>query len=160
MHNPDKEEVNEIIETLTLRKERIKGSVPPLGGFHGYFNWYPLGISDWRGWARPGFYKTGDDIGYFNLENNFHRIHGPAYISEKYDIRIWYKNGKIHRYDGPAIIHKGTQLWFLNGLPHRLDGPAVIDLGGPKQYWINGVKYSMKEYRKEIQRRHRRGLIK
>jgi hypothetical protein len=43
---------------------------------------------------------------------------------------------------------------------HRLDGPAVLELGGPKQYWIHGKRMSEKEYKKEIARMRRRGLIK
>lgn len=38
----------------------------------------------------------------------------------------WYKNGKLHREDGPAIEWKnGNKEWYKNGKPHRIDGPAL-----------------------------------
>ena len=48
----------------------------------------------------------------------------------------WYKNGRLHREDGPAIeYHDGGcgSEWFLNGKRHREDGPAIIWPSG--QYW-------------------------
>ena len=46
-------------------------------------------------------------------------------------IEYWYKNGKWHKEDGPAIIHPdGIEYWFINGKLHRENGPAVI--------WPNG----------------------
>lgn len=45
----------------------------------------------------------------------------------------WYKDDKLHRESGPAIIHKNSdskvvewEEWYYNGVRHRLDGPAVI----------------------------------
>ena len=38
----------------------------------------------------------------------------------------WYKDGKLHREDGPAIEWSfGTKEWWVAGNRHRLDGPAV-----------------------------------
>ena len=52
--------------------------------------------------------------------------------------KYWYKNGKIHRDDGPAVIHPdGTQYWLKNGKYHRDDGPAVI--------YPNGVQRGYKD---------------
>jgi hypothetical protein len=51
---------------------------------------------------------------------------------------FWYKNGMIHREDGPAIIlPNGTESWFLNGKLHRLDGPAVLNSYKDKEWWID-----------------------
>jgi len=37
----------------------------------------------------------------------------------------YYKDGLLHREDGPAReFPSGDKLWFLNGMPHRVDGPA------------------------------------
>lgn len=37
----------------------------------------------------------------------------------------WFKNGKLHREDGPAeSIANISEKWFFNGLLHRDDGPA------------------------------------
>ena len=100
------------------------------------------------------------DIEYRDTDGIVHRIYGPARISKKYNVQEWYKNGLRHRENGPAVIHKNNMVWFYEGELHRLDGPAVIEQGGPKQYWIYGVKYSKKQYEWEIRRRKRKGLIK
>lgn len=71
-------------------------------------------------------------------------------------------NGRLHRYDGPAVIHSnGDTEWFQYGKRHRLNGPAVVmngfyqygllhPLGGPAmtefliddgkifQWWVHG----------------------
>jgi hypothetical protein len=40
--------------------------------------------------------------------------------------QIWFKKGKIHREEGPAIIlHDGSCFWFKNGLEHREGAPAI-----------------------------------
>ena len=47
----------------------------------------------------------------------------------------WFKDGKRHREDGPAIEYEdGTEFWFLDGKQHRADGPAVEHANGAK-YW-------------------------
>jgi hypothetical protein len=36
--------------------------------------------------------------------------------TDKYGSQRWYKNDKLHREDGPAVIRPdGTQHWWLNG---------------------------------------------
>lgn len=95
---------------------------------------------------------------YVNKEGKMHRIFGPAFVNTAYGIEEWYKDGKLHRIGGPAKTHKGSFWWCKEGLLHRLGGPAVDTQMGPKQYWIEGVKYSPKEYKKEIARRIRKGL--
>lgn len=54
-----------------------------------------------------------------------------------YNMRIWYRNGKIHRgNDKPAIIHPdGTQEWWQYDNNYR-DGDKCIVLGrNGTQYW-------------------------
>jgi hypothetical protein len=51
---------------------------------------------------------------------------------------FWYKDGKIHREDGPAYISKsGNQAWYKDGKVHREDGPAYIDSDGSQYWYIN-----------------------
>jgi hypothetical protein len=51
----------------------------------------------------------------------------------------WWKNGKLHRENGPAIVtENGTKKWYKNGLPHRENGPAVEYPNGSKEWWLNG----------------------
>ena len=52
-----------------------------------------------------------------------------------------YKNGQLHRDDGPAVIDEdGYKAWFKNGNLHRVDGPAIIYTNGDKSWYKNGVK--------------------
>jgi hypothetical protein len=40
--------------------------------------------------------------------------------------KIWYKNGKFHQDNGPAIeFANGDKEWFQYGRRHRLNGPAM-----------------------------------
>ena len=43
----------------------------------------------------------------------------------------WYKNGMLHRENGPAMITKNSdkttlESWYINGQLHRNDAPAII----------------------------------
>lgn len=41
--------------------------------------------------------------------------------------RVWRKNGRTHRDDGPAVENPdGTLMWYWHGQLHRDDGPAVV----------------------------------
>lgn len=55
----------------------------------------------------------------------------------------WYKDGIIHREDGPAIIYtSGRKEWLQNGFLHREGGPAIESESGSK-FWILNGKYHM-----------------
>ena len=41
----------------------------------------------------------------------------------------WYKDGDLHREDGPAVIKAGKYEYYRYGKRHRLDGPAHIVFG-------------------------------
>lgn len=75
-----------------------------------------------------------------NDRGEVHRLDGPARIirdkNGNVDREEWWKNGLLHREDGPAIVtnyqsgafgycHK----WFREGRLHRERGPAIIDVG-------------------------------
>ena len=67
-------------------------------------------------------------------DGKLHRYDGPAVIRSDGE-QWWYKNDKIHRDDGPAgIFPDGTQYWFKNGLVHRDGGPAII-CADDTHYW-------------------------
>ena len=52
-----------------------------------------------------------------------------------------YKNNKLHRVDGPAIVYiNGNERWYKNGEFHRDDGPAIIYSNGGKAWYKNGVR--------------------
>ena len=59
----------------------------------------------------------------------------------------YYKNGKLHREDGPAIEYEdGDCYWFKDGMLHREDGPAVIYEDGDKWYYINDEMLSEQKF--------------
>ena len=151
--NNDKEQ-DALFEALISTKE-FREAQRPMTYYSGKLE------TDWWG----GISSEDRDIIYYNKLDTrnipiLHRIYGPAYISKKFDIEGWYKEGMLHREDGPAYRHKNNRYWFHKGNLHRLDGPAVDAKGHPKEYWINGSRLPPKEYKKEIERRKRKGQIK
>jgi hypothetical protein len=102
---------------------------------------------------------NGEKVDYNN------RIFSRYKNNSSKDVRIWYKNGLVHR-DGdlsaivlptgdqeyykegkchragdlPAVIRSsGSQFWYKNGKLHRDNGkPAVIYNNGTRRYYING----------------------
>jgi hypothetical protein len=152
-------EMDKLFEELTLEKTRELSSYTPFHNFGKNPKWW-----DWWGnYLHPiPLYRNPKhkmDTIYKNKDGKFHRIYGPAFTSGKFRAEIWYKDGEFHREDGPAYIHGYNMVWFKEGKLHRLGGPAVITDAGPKQYWIDGVRYPHKEYNREIRRRKRKGLI-
>ena len=70
-------------------------------------------------------------------DGKLHREDGPAYINSD-GTQYWCKVDKIHREDGPAIIYpSGRQEWWKDGERHRDDGPAIIWPDGTKEWYIN-----------------------
>lgn len=151
------DDIDRLYESLTL-VPRIVASFPPLSYESGRF-WQVYGRRpssvNWP--PRP---RKNADIVYYNNDEKKHRKYGPAVISPIYDFEAWYFDGVLHRIGGPARRHRDSRWWFVEGKLHRLDGPAVDMKGHPKEYWINGQQLSPKEYKKEIARRKRKGLIK
>ena len=44
-----------------------------------------------------------------------------------YGTKRWYKNGKLHREDGPALEYiSGDKHWYKNGKRHNIYGPASL----------------------------------
>lgn len=81
----------------------------------------------------------GTKIWYKN--NKLHREDGPA-IEYSYGDKMWYFKGKLHREDGPAIEWvNGNKFWFINGDLHRINAPAVELINGEKEWWIKGNRH-------------------
>ena len=71
---------------------------------------------------------------YWYKEGKYHREDGPA-IEYSSGGKEWYKEGFHHREDGPAVeLADGTKYWYKEGKRHRIDGPAVERSDGTK-YW-------------------------
>jgi hypothetical protein len=61
--------------------------------------------------------------------------------------KMYYKNGELHREDGPAIENaSGVKFWYLNGQLHREDGPACEWSNNNKDWYLNGKKYSEEKF--------------
>jgi hypothetical protein len=151
-------EQGKLIEALTLEIVRLEPCYPAFQCFSkNTKNWDLYGH-----WKVPPYWNNSNymDVEYRNSDGKLHRIYGPAYISRLYNIQAWFKNGIRHRDDGPAYIHNANMVWFSEGELHNFNGPAVLELGGPEQYWIHGSRLSKKEFKKEINRRKRSGLIR
>lgn len=62
----------------------------------------------------------------------------------KYGTKMWFKNGSLHRIDGPAAIHAdGSTEWWQLGVLHREDGPAKDLADGEQQWWVNGTRHRL-----------------
>lgn len=88
--------------------------------------------------------KLGNIRWYRN--GRLHREDGPAaeYIS---GLKEWYRAGILHKDDGPAREWiDGSRQWFSNGRCHRLDGPAIELFGGYKRWFYEGVEYTREEF--------------
>ena len=52
--------------------------------------------------------------------------------------REWYKNGKLHRINGPAIEYKnGCKKWYRNGILYKECGPDIVYNRIKKKWFIN-----------------------
>lgn len=102
------------------------------------------------------------DIVYLNDQGQFHRLDGPAHIQTPNSNftnkpNVWYKNGKIHRSGGPAIVFpvNHEERWCKNRVFHRLDGPAITNVFGTdrKCWWIKGIDLSDERNFSQISRK-------
>ena len=72
------------------------------------------------------------------------------YIDPK-GVERWFKDGKLHREDGPAVIESdGSEYWHKDGKFHREDGPAVIANNGIKDYYLNDNLIKEEDYLKVL----------
>lgn len=94
-----------------------------------------------------GAYTSKGRLFHFK-DGKLHRDDGPAKISGNGD-HCYYNNGQLHR-DGdlPAVIYtNGEKNYYNNGQLHR-DGdlPAVIYTNGKKNYYKNGKLHFYSSY--------------
>jgi hypothetical protein len=156
----DSTDLDRLYEELTLNRDIEEPCMPQFNCFTHYsprwWNYWGAAYTVPKQW-NP---KNKRTIIYRDHEGRMHKASGPAYINPLYDEEIWYYEGKMHRDDGPAYRHKGNFAWFKHGVLHNLEGPAVVEMAGPLQYWIDGIRYSRKQYKWEIERRKRKGTMK
>jgi len=65
-------------------------------------------------------------------------------------------------YTGIIVWEKdGSRWWYKNGNLHREDGPAYIDSSGYEEWWLNGKNYfSESEWKKELEKLKKKSPIK
>lgn len=67
---------------------------------------------------------------------------GPVSFGIKNDEVRFFKDGKLHREFGPAVIDKnGTRKWYKEGKLHREDGPALVSYDDMK-WAIDGQTFN------------------
>lgn len=73
-------------------------------------------------------------------EQNIMKICGNNTWNLINGVKVSYLNGKLHSYnDQPIILKQFNYRWYKNGLLHRLNGPALEFRTGEVEYWIDGV---------------------
>jgi len=76
------------------------------------------------------------------VPNNFTGVAEYSANLEKWYLKYWFKEGIIHREDGPAIEWvNGNKYWYKEGNCHRSDGPAIERLDKSKEWWVDGQLY-------------------
>jgi hypothetical protein len=69
-----------------------------------------------------------------------HRIDGPA-IEHANGTNEWYRDGQLHREDGAAVEWpNGGKWWYRHGQRHREDGPAIEAADGTMHWYREGQK--------------------
>lgn len=66
----------------------------------------------------------------------------PDHIIRDDGSQEWYRNGKLHRENGPAVIchnHKVFK-WYQDGYLHRIDGPAIQWNDRDEEWWRDGKR--------------------
>ena len=98
-------------------------------------------------WARGaglvelnGVFKYPAGYVAYYKNGQLHRDDGPAVVWAD-GTAIFYKNGRLHRDDGPAVVcADGSVSYWKNNRLHRNDGPAVVWADGSEVYWKNGQR--------------------
>jgi len=109
-----------------------------------------ISVKDWQGIPCDftGIAKLPKLIEWYK-EGKRHREDGPA-VEDSNGTKSWFKEGRYHREDGPAIeFSEGSKFWYINGNRHRLDGPAKIWANGHKEWWVEGKEFkqiNLKDY--------------
>ena len=88
-------------------------------------------------------YHLDNDGGRFVLlhQEEPHCLYAPA-VCWTNGRKEWWRNGKLHRDDGPAIEDAdGSLHWFKAGQRHRSNGPAIEWPTGRCDWYTNGIPF-------------------
>ncbi len=99
-----------------------------------------------------GIIVRPDKTRYWYKDGKIHREDGPA-VEYEDGAEFWWFEGKRHREGGPAVEKSNRyKEWYMNGLLHREDGPACEYPGGTKHWYLEGQEYSEKEFNEKIKK--------
>jgi hypothetical protein len=92
---------------------------------------------------------------YTQAQAAMNRINYNKVVFDITEDKIWTDDdGLLHRDNGPAIQMKnGKQEWFKHGKRHRLDGPAIIYKNydnDNNKWWIEDQEYSKDQWKESI----------
>ena len=91
------------------------------------------------GYLFPAVHYMEEGVHKWYKDGKKHRDDGPALIKNcRYE---WWINGNPHREQAPAIIDHGDMVWLKHGLIHRKDGPAIVRANGDMEWWIRGKRH-------------------
>jgi len=85
--------------------------------------------------------KNNQSTAWRNDKDKYHRLDGPAVVvyGEDFHAEYWYKNGKLHRIDAPAVTDSfGNEDWYYEGKRHRIGGPAITRANKPTEWYVHG----------------------
>jgi hypothetical protein len=92
---------------------------------------------------------SDDFEAWFDDDGRYHRDNGPAVIVARSNgvDSIWYQHGERHRDNGPSVIScDGDLCYQKQGKLHRLDGPAIIHTYiNYQEWWVDGEQIHCKD---------------
>lgn len=96
---------------------------------------------------KNGLFVLSDGTKEWYKDGKLHRDDGPALEQvivpgKPWVDKYWYQNGEFHRDDGPAVeCDDGSKTWYRHGVLHREDGPAHIYPNGGEEWYQDGEKH-------------------
>ena len=67
---------------------------------------------------------------------------------------------KLKKFNGEHINSNGTQRWYKDGELHREDGPSIIYTDGSKLWYINGKELTEQQFTQWYREKRLKQLLK
>lgn len=94
---------------------------------------------------KPMLFTARDGTMTWMCNGRLHREDGPAVIHANGE-KQWWLDGCLHREDGPAVDSHTMQSWYIKHKLHRIDGPALIRHGLYNDWWVHGRQLTEEEF--------------
>lgn len=119
-----------------MNGHRHRDNGPAVELITGDLFWYQNGLIHRDHDLPAAVYGNGREDWFQN--GALHRDSDKPAIEAK-SFKAWYKQGNLHRTNGPAIEDSMRKEWYQEGVRHRIGEPAVVWSNGAKEWWENGV---------------------